>query len=160
MANIATPRPSEVQTTVSPWCLCKTEHACQRANSTGDRELENKSDGRGSLQILDRCCGRFARWARDSLNRLPAVINFAQTLVGQRAHLPPIKPPSQGESAPKHVGGEWRLPCCTIRSATALLRRIACQRLKTRANLITTTFIFLRPPHGFRWPVRMRQYRV
>ena len=36
---------------------------------------------------------------------------------------------------PKHVGGEWRVPC-TTRDATAIMRQLVCWRLKI-ANLIT-----------------------
>ena len=43
---------------------------------------------------------------------------------------------SRGDSTPKHVGGEWRVPC-TIRDATAIGRQSVYWRLKKHANLIT-----------------------
>jgi len=39
-----------------------------------------------------------------------------------------------GDFTPKHVGGEWRMPC-TIRDATAIVRQSVYWRLKKHANL-------------------------
>jgi hypothetical protein len=63
---------------------------------------------------------------------------------------------SRGDSTPKHVGGEWRVPC-TIRDATAIGRQSVCWPLKKHTNLITANFASLWPPHVFSSPVKMRQ---
>jgi hypothetical protein len=86
------------------------------------------------------------------------VCNFAQTPSGRRAHPSRIKPPFQGDSAPKHVGATGSASC-TIRDATALSLESVCWRLEN-ASLVTANSISLWPPHGSRSPIRMRRWMV
>ncbi len=83
------------------------------------------------------------------------VSNFIQTppvnerILPQSSHI-------EGDSAPKHIGGDRGVPC-TLRNATAIARENVYWQLKRHPNLIAANFISLWPSHGSRWPVSMRQ---
>ena len=91
-------------------------------------------------QELLAVVGYFRSW------REARVSNFIQTPVGQRAY--PSWITILGDSAPKHVRGEWRMPS-TIRDATAIARLSVRWRLKRHLNL-TTANLFRQQGCGLR----------